>query len=254
VTECDATREHLLDVIRNQSPELERTRVEHHLQTCQECDRVFEREWTLDQVLGARTIYAFPDRLRVQLAARIAPPKAKPPLYRAAVRFAPGLVTALLAWLVLVAHGPAKQELVGEAINDHLRVLYAERPIEIESGGIHQVKPWFAGRLDFAPELSFTGDDEFPLQGGAIGLFLDRKAATFVFKRRLHTITLFVFQSDGLGWPLYGNASLGSLPATTAHARGFNTVLWREGDLGYALVSDLDAKELDQLAHKISAR
>ena len=31
---------------------------------------------------------------------------------------------------------------VAEAINDHLRVLYSEHPVEIESGGIHQVKPW----------------------------------------------------------------------------------------------------------------
>ena len=52
------------------------------------------------------------------------------------------------------------QELVTEAVNDHLRVLYAEHPVEIESGGIHQVKPWFSGRLDFAPALNFSGDGD----------------------------------------------------------------------------------------------
>jgi hypothetical protein len=75
VTECDATREHLLDVIRNQSPELERTSVERHLRTRRQCDRIFEREWTLSQLLGARPTYALPDRLRAQLAARRRTPK-----------------------------------------------------------------------------------------------------------------------------------------------------------------------------------
>lgn len=31
-----------------------------------------------------------------------------------------------------------------------------------------------------------------------------------------------------------------------------NVVLWRAGDLGYALVSDVDARELDTLAARVS--
>ena len=54
------------------------------------------------------------------------------------------------------------------AVNDHLRVLASQHPLDIESGGIHQVKPWFEGRLDFAPVVSFLGDEEFPLRGGAV--------------------------------------------------------------------------------------
>jgi anti-sigma factor RsiW len=69
-------------------------------------------------------------------------------------------------------------------------MLYAEQPIEIESGGIHQVKPWFAGRLDFAPRLAFEGDADFSLAGGSVAYFIDRKAAVFILKHRLHVITL----------------------------------------------------------------
>jgi anti-sigma factor RsiW len=67
--------------------------------------------------------------------------------------------------------------LVSEAVNDHLRVLSSQHPLDVESGGIHQVKPWFERRLDFAPVLAFEGDAEFPLRGGAVGYFRDRKAA-----------------------------------------------------------------------------
>jgi anti-sigma factor RsiW len=146
----------------------------------------------------------------------------------------------------------ASQGLFAEAVNDHLRLLYAEHPIEIESGGVHQVKPWFAGRVDFAPALGFGGDEEFPLQGGAVALFLDRKAAAFEFKRRLHPITLFVFRAEGLAFPS-ASRPIGSAQAAFSTERGFHVLAWRRADLGYALVSDLDEQELAALAAKLVA-
>jgi anti-sigma factor RsiW len=146
----------------------------------------------------------------------------------------------------------ASLSLFTEAVNDHLRVLYAERPIEIESGGVHQVKPWFAGRVDFAPALGFGGDEEFPLQGGSVALFVERKAAAFQFKRRLHPITLFVFRADGLSWPAASVSIGGSVKVAARTERGFHTLLWRREDLGYALVSDLDERELEGLAKKLA--
>ncbi|HTA92931.1 MAG TPA: zf-HC2 domain-containing protein [Polyangiaceae bacterium] len=253
MNDCDQAREHLLDAVRGRLAEPEAARVERHLATCPECSRIFERERALEQALAKRTTYALPEALRERLAARVAPPPARRRLARSAAIFGPSLAALLLGLFLVQRWWSPNQELVSEAVNDHLRVLYAEHPIEIESGGIHQVKPWFAGRLDFAPVLSFSGDEEFPLEGGAIGLFVDRKAATFIFRHKLHTITLFVFRSEGLSWPLRGNAALGALSCTSTRARGFNTLLWRDGDLGYALVSDMDASELTRLGLKISS-
>ena len=159
----------------------------------------------------------------------------------AAAAFA--LVVATVATLVMRA-GDRSDAMVKEAVNDHLRVLYGEHPVEIESGGVHQVKPWFAGRLDFAPVLAFGGDDDFPLKGGAVAYFIDRKAAAFVFGRRLHVITLLLFPADGLPWPAGGG-----IHATTT--RGFHTLLWRSGDLGYALVSDVAEVDLQELARRV---
>jgi len=129
----------------------------------------------------------------------------------------------------------------------------ADKPVEIASGGIHQVKPWFAGRLDFAPVMPFAGDDEFPLEGGSVAVFMDRKAAAFVFKRRLHAITLLVFRAEGL--PSFdGDVTLPRGRASRATVRGFPVLLWRRGDVGYALVSDTAPAELDKLAVKIDQR
>lgn len=141
--------------------------------------------------------------------------------------------------------------MVREAVNDHLRVVGRPQPLDVESGNMHQVKPWFTGRLDFAPVVPFLGDQEFPLEGGTVGYFLDRGAAVFVYHRRLHTVSLFVFRAEGLPWPGRDWKPLDGRPAHSSTFRGFNVVLWRAGGLGYALVSDLDSTELHQLAGKL---
>ena len=60
------------------------------------------------------------------------------------------------------------------------------------------------------------GDDDFPLVGGSVGYFRDCKAAVFVFKRRLHTITLLVFPPEGLAWPNDDLSRVGRLSVSEA--------------------------------------
>jgi anti-sigma factor RsiW len=159
-------------------------------------------------------------------------------------------VVAMLLWRGRIPQPAAldAEAIVAESVNDHLRILYSERPIEVLPG-IHQVKPWFEGRLDFAPAVGFGGDDDFPLQGGSVAWLVDRKAAAFLYKRRLHAITLFVFRAQGLPWP---SPATPLIPGAVRTSRGFHVILWQKADQGYALVSDLDPKELSVLAEKIA--
>jgi len=177
-------------------------------------------------------------------------------------RWRRALVPALAAAAVLVVAGPvvvaqytaatraATATMVNEAIADHLRIVQAQRPLEIESGDGHRVRPWFEGRLEFSPVLRFGGDDRVPLRGGALAWFLDRKAAAFVYGLRLHTVTLFVFRPDGLPWPTSGGERVGTREVYRSTARGFTVLLWRADGLGYALVSDADAREVLELASR----
>ena len=92
--------------------------------------------------------------------------------------------------------------------------------------------------------VRFEGDAEFPLKGGAVEYFLDRRAAVLVYGRRLHTISLFVLRPEGGPLPSRGRAS--------AASGGFDVVLRRGDGLGYALVSDPNASELRMLAERLS--
>jgi len=225
-----------------------------HLTGCAECRAIEQRERVLDDALGRMPSHAASAELKARLRADM-----KPPAALSRLRSRPGLVTAAVG-LVAVAlgfavvwwqHVSSSDALLHEAVNDHLRVLYSQHAVEIESGGIHQVKPWFEGKLDFAPVLEFEGDADFSLEGGSVGYFVDRKAAVFVFKHRLHVMTLFVFRADGLSWPYGSNKALGRLSATFARSRGFNALIYRDGDLGYALVSDASEATLTQLGERI---
>lgn len=148
-------------------------------------------------------------------------------------------------------HELGSTEVITEAVNDHLRIVSSTHPVEIEGGGIHQVRPWFTGRLEFAPPVSFSGDADFPLLGGSVGYFHDRKAAVFSFRRRLHTITLLVLPTEGLDWPDGRSTSVGRLSVVARTSRGFSLLFWKDRGFGYVLVSDVSGAELERLAPRL---
>jgi anti-sigma factor RsiW len=142
--------------------------------------------------------------------------------------------------------------LTSEAVNDHLRVLRSGHPVDVESGGTHQVKPWFEGKLGFAPAVPAPVTPEMRLEGGSVGWFLDREAAVVVYGVRRHVVTLLAFPAEGLSWPAQGTVAIDGTTALRASSRGFHVVLWRSSGLAYALVSDMDAAELAAIAAKLA--
>lgn len=259
---CDTVRPRLLDYQRGHLGPDAREAVRAHLESCATCAREEAAEQALTDALEERLPqHAAPLGLKRRLAAQWPPTPAAQPSWW--TRWGRALVPACAVAAVLLTVLPLYFQraglsprpgsgMVAEAVNDYLRLISSQHPLDIESGQMHQVKPWFEGRLDFAPVLVFLGDQDFPLQGGAVAYFLDRKAAVFLFHRRLHAISLLVFRADGLPWPTRGLERIGHADAYTTVARGFNVILWRHGELGYALTSDLDRHELTQLAAKLA--
>lgn len=250
---CETARPLLLDYQRGRLAGPLHEAVHGHLEGCADCAREELAERALTDALERwLPQHAAPAGLKRRLAAAHA---GAAPLAAPARRFRlawlPALAAALLVmavalprvWELARPDGDARgAAMTLEAVNDHLRLL--ERGPAVESGGIHQVKPWFAGKLDFAPVVSFEGDADFPLLGGAVERFLDRKAAALVYGRRLHRISLLVVRADGLPWPTAPQAD---------SVRGFNLLVWRRGDLGYVLVSDVDARDLLLLGGRLGA-
>jgi anti-sigma factor RsiW len=253
--DCSEVRSHLLDRRRGALTETLREQIDAHLADCAACRHEDDADRELSSALERNLLSRqAPAALKRSLETRWLDAPRRPRAGR--MRWA---LTGLVAGAALTAialfgwqRHTARDTMLAEAVNDHLRVLYSERPVEVEGPDTHKVKPWFEGRLDFAPVMAFGGDDDFPLQGGAVSYFLDRKAAAVVFHRRLHVITLLMFRADDLPWAVVGLRPIGHAKGTLQTSRGFHVLLWREGDLGYALVSDLDERELAALGAKIA--
>lgn len=236
-------------------------KVRAHIEGCLTCSHAGATEQALADLLERNLPkYLAPVSLKLRLGAQWPSPAVTRPSWweRWGRSLVPAGAVIVLLLLLLpryyerTATRQESEKMVTEAVNNHLRILQSQHPLEIESGNFHQVKPWFAGRLDFAPVVLFTGDDEYPLRGGAVGYYLDRKAAVFEYGRRLHSISLFVFRAEGLPWSAHVLETVGKVRAYSGARRGYNVILWRDGELGYAIVSDVDSSALRKLAVKLS--
>src|SRR5205809_4960854 len=184
---CDDIRIRLLDYQRGRLPLPVQEEIRTHLDECAGCARADAVEQELTSVLEHRlpqhpASLALKRRLAAEWPASATErswwSRWKPSLVPAVADAAVVLVAAPVLYYERSASRVAieRAHMAAEAVIDHLRVLSSQHPLDIESGGLHQVKPWFEGRLDFAPVVPFEGDADFPLKGGAVGYFRDRKA------------------------------------------------------------------------------
>jgi anti-sigma factor RsiW len=114
-----------------------------------------------------------------------------------------------------------------------------EHLTDVASSDQHTVKPWFNGKLDFAPSVQDFTARGFPLVGGRLDYLNGRAVAALVYRRNKHFINVFV-------WP---TASTSRGKAVTDNRRGYSMINCELNGLHYCFVSDLNANELTELAN-----
>ncbi len=106
----------------------------------------------------------------------------------------------------------------------------------MQSTDQHTVKPWFDGKLDFAPPVIDLATEGFPLVGGRMDYLDHRDVAAHVYQRQKHLINVFV-------WPVEAKPTA-ILAIQTI--QGYNLVFWSSGGMYFCAASDLNAAELRQ--------
>jgi len=210
--------------------------LEAHVATCAGCaaELAAIREVKV-QLKAAPLAYTAPQSLFDRLDAAIAEAEAPPPrrrAVRAETWVMSGAAGALAASLALLAFIPTGVSLQSELVDAQARSLEAQHLVDVETSDRHTVKPWFNGKIDFAPPVVDLASQGYPLVGGRLERIDGRRVAALVFHRQAHVINLFI-------WP-------GDAPAEASMQQkdGYNLIRWGQGGLVFWAVSDCDAGAL----------
>ncbi|VWD19484.1 anti-sigma factor [Burkholderia lata] len=121
------------------------------------------------------------------------------------------LLVALAAagGMALSARHADTDRTVDELVSSHVRADLSARDIDVISTDRHTVKPWFNGRIDYAPPVEDLAADGFALVGGRLDYVGRRRVAVLVYRYRQHVIDVYVRPAgEGPGAP-YSTVSQG---------------------------------------------
>ena len=104
------------------------------------------------------------------------------------------LLVALAAagGMTLSARHADTDRTVDELVSSHVRADLSARDIDVISTDRHTVKPWFNGRIDYAPPVEDLAAAGFALVGGRLDYVGRRRVAVLVYRYRQHVIDVYV--------------------------------------------------------------
>jgi anti-sigma factor RsiW len=231
---------------------MESLEIEQHLQECPACERAHASLRAVRAAIQDSSLYyQAPPGLaqRVQSSVRGAShadrtPRVLPPRLLA--------VAASLALIVAAGWGLARalsarsddESLTQELVAGHVRSqMLPSHRFDVASSDPHTVKPWFEGKLDFAPPVKDLAGQGFPLVGGRLDYLHNRPVAALVYQRRKHSINLFI-------WPSAPGSETTSRMATR---QGYHLFQWTQSGMTFWTVSDLNERELQDFVNLIKS-
>jgi anti-sigma factor RsiW len=217
--------------------------VRAHVRSCVYCfQRAQDRE-ALRRALRTLPYYGAPTRLGITIAARGTArsvlPKVRGWAIAAMVAIAAGGALGVRLWTRTHVTSVVAEQVVAR----HVNALATQHIVDVRSSDQHTVKPWFQGKLDFAPPVYDLADAGFPLIGGRVDRIGGRTVAALVYQRRLHVITTFVSDAED------------PIPEDLVQTiRGFHERHWTDHGMCFWVVSDLNAEELAEFASLIRSK
>ena len=214
---------------------------ERHLQSCADCRGTEKAIRELRHALTSEaTAYRAPAHLRRNVRAALRrEAKSTRQTLSPWLMFATGAAFAALIFgfaLFQTTRAARTKAIVDQVVADHVRSLLAAQLVDVFSSDQHTVKPWFDGKIDFAPEVRDLSADGFPLVGGRLDYLNGKTVVALVYKRNRHPINLFIAPAS----------TARSTSPAIMNRRGYNVFSWAKNGMNYWAVSDLNEAELRQ--------
>lgn len=211
--------------------------VERHLAECHACSTTLQNLERLREELTPSVFNRIDDsdlRPLRQSVRRLtgARPARKPAWSNPAIWGA--VAAALLFAVVLPLQRPDPSAAFNrELVDSHVRSLLAQHLVDVPSSDQHTVKPWFQGKVDFAPDVPDFKSQGYELIGGRLDVVGGHPAAAIVYKRGGHFINLWTFR-----------ATATSAPLTLTTLAGYHLAHWTDMGLDRWAVTDMNALDL----------
>ena len=238
----DAHADDELDPLRSAEAEL-------HLQSCNACSAAYENLLALKRSISAAH-FPTPDGLRESVltgvrrthsVATFTPHRDFRPWLLSGLAIAASVLLGFFLGQNLSPRS-SNQALLAEITDSHIRSLFGTHLTDVVSFDQHTVRPWFEGKLDFAPPVEDLSGHEFPLVGGRVEYIGGRPVAALVYQRRKHFINLFIWPTGGTAKPV----------AAIKPQRGYNILHWRTAGMNYWAVSEVNEDDLRKFAAAFS--
>jgi len=221
---------------------------ERHLEGCADCRGIEKAIRELRGVLASEaTAYRVPAHLRRNVRAALRrEAKSTRQALSPWIMFATGaaFVAVILGFVLFQTTRTAQSDaIVDQVVANHVRSLLAAQLVDVVSSNQHTVKPWFDGKIDFAPEVRDLSASGFPLVGGRLDYLDGKTVAALVYQRNKHPINVFITPAP---------TSRTTSPTVTTR-RGYNVLAWINNGLKYWAVSDLNQAELREFTDLVRA-
>ncbi|VXC74584.1 putative transmembrane anti-sigma factor [Burkholderia sp. 8Y] len=158
------------------------------------------------------------------------------------------VVLGAVLWMQTAAHIPADSPIAQEIVSSHVRSLMSDRPIDVLSSDKHTVKPWFNGRIDYAPPVIDPAGPGFALVGGRLDYIGHRPVAVVVYRYLKHPIDVYVFPDKTSAVPQKDAKAI-----VTRSDDGYALARWSDQGMTFWAVTDASAAVLHQFVQAIEA-
>jgi anti-sigma factor RsiW len=227
-------------------------RVQQHIRSCADCHNQLRSREALRALLSnPRIKFEIPEALPGKVSSRIrllSGPAKERVVRKYSTRwvYVPLALAAsiLLLFSLLLLNKNDRFEplnahsLVDEVVASHVRSMLASHLLDVPSTDQHTVKPWFDGKLKFAPPVQDFADHGFRLIGGRLDYLDGQEVAALVYQRNKHIINVFL-------WP----AKPGANESPRSFSRyGYNAIQWARDGFNWWAVSDVSAADLESFA------